>query len=431
MIVLKKEVSVAGQYDVVVCGGGPAGWIAAIAAARSNCRTALIERFGFLGGTATAGLVMPISGFYHCGKRVVGGIPWEFIQEMERHGAAQIEFPKGHISADPEYYKLIAQRMVIAAGVDLYTNSYLCDAVKRNRNISAVLIDNKNGTEALEGRFFIDATGDGDLCTLAGAEMRIQTNSQPLSMDFELINVDLTTPLLRDSIHHDGKTGHSVNEEIHNYLAEMNEKGLAPNFCGPWFNTLINGNRITVNITRNTASVLDNREFSKGEFQLREDIFTIVDLLRKKYPEFRNCTISHTAVNAGVRESRLLVGMYTLTGEDLFNGVDIPDSIAKNAHPVDIHIPEAGKQVLEEMPRSGHIPFRTMISPSLDNLLAAGRIISADARAYGTIRVQGTVMAIGEAAGTAAALCNKSGKTVHTLDIAQLQKILRENQCIF
>lgn len=429
MITWQKEVPIAGQYDVIVCGGGPAGWVAAIAAARGGCRTALIERFGFLGGTATAGLVMPISAFYNNGKRVVGGIPWEFVQELERLGAAQIEFPKGHISADPEYYKLVAQRMVCAAGVDVYTNSYLFDAVKEGRQITAVLINNKNGTEALGGQYFIDATGDGDLCALAGAEMRVRDCPQPLSMDFELINVDLTTPLLRDSIHHDGKTGHSVNEEIHNYLEEMNRKGLCPNFCGPWFNTLVNGDRITVNMTRNTARVLNNREFAKGEFQMREDIFTMVELLREKYPEFKNCTISHTAVSAGVRESRILAGMYTLTGEDLLNGVDFPDSIARNAHPVDIHIPEAGGQVLEEMPQSGHIPFRAMVSPSLDNLLAAGRIISADARAHATIRIQGTAMAIGEAAGTAAALCTSSGKNVHNLDITQLRSILKTNSC--
>ena len=123
MAFVEKSSGLPESYDVIVCGGGPSGWVAAVAEARLGCRTALIERFGFFGGTATAGLVVPISGFFKNGSRVVGGIPWEFEQEMERHGAAFAEMPKGHISVDTEYYKLIAQRMVLDSGVVVYTNS--------------------------------------------------------------------------------------------------------------------------------------------------------------------------------------------------------------------------------------------------------------------------------------------------------------------
>ncbi len=430
MLSLNKEIPVVGRYDVTVCGGGPAGWVAAVAAARCGCRTALIERFGFLGGTATAGLVMPISGFYNNGARVVGGIAWEFVREMERCGAAQVELPKGHVSADPEYYKLIAQRMVKASGVDVYTNSYISGVVKDGRGMDAVIFENKNGTEAVESRFFIDATGDGDLCALAGAAMLQVDRMQPLSMCFELTGVDVTTPLLQDSIHHDGKSGHSVNNVIQNYLETAYQEGRCPMFCGPWFNTLVKGDRLVVNMTRNTASVLDNRAYAEGEFQLREDIFTLVALLREKYPEFRNCTISSSAVNAGVREGRRLLGEYTLTGQDLLGGVAFEDGIARNAHPVDIHAPTAGGQILAEMPVSGYIPYRSLISPDLDNLMASGRIISTDEWAHATIRVQATAMAIGEAAGTAAALCVKSGENVHTADVSELRRRLAANGAI-
>ena len=426
---IKKEVPVVGRYDVVVCGGGPAGWVAAVAAARQGCRTALVERFGFFGGAATAGLVMPISAFYNNGQRVVGGIPWAFVQELVRLGAAQVELPKGHISADPEYYKLAAQRMVLEAGAEVYTNSYLSGALTEDRRVTAVLIENKNGAEALEGKVFVDATGDGDLCALAGAETRRSPCPQPLSMEFTLTGVDLSTPLLRDNIHHDGRNGHSVHMGIHRCLEALYKEGRCPNFCGPWFNTLVKGDRITVNITRSAASILDNRAFARGEFQLREDIFTLVELLRGHYPEFRNCVIASTAVSAGVREGRRLAGVYTLTGKELLAGVDFPDSIARNAHPVDIHVPAAGDQILEEMPRSGHIPYRAMISPALDNLLAAGRLLSTDDRAYATVRIQGTAMATGQAAGTAAALC-AAGDTVHTLDAALLRRRLTDSGCL-
>ena len=130
-----SKISVGEEYDVVVCGGGPAGWVAAVSAARCGCRTALIERYGFLGGTATAGLVVPLSGCYFQGKRVTGGIAWEFVEELEKLGAASVELPKGHISYHPEYYKLVAQRMVRDSGVVLHTNTTLVDCVVENGTV--------------------------------------------------------------------------------------------------------------------------------------------------------------------------------------------------------------------------------------------------------------------------------------------------------
>ena len=104
-IEIKKSVNVVGHYDIVVCGGGCGGFVAAISAARQGCKVALIEKYGFMGGTATAGYVVPISGFFFKGKQVVGGIAWEFVKRLEEKGAALVEFPKGHVSYNPEYYK--------------------------------------------------------------------------------------------------------------------------------------------------------------------------------------------------------------------------------------------------------------------------------------------------------------------------------------
>ena len=286
MLTITKSVPSAGSYDVVVCGGGPSGWVAATAAARAGCRTAVIERFGFFGGTATAGLVVPVSGFFKNGTRVVGGIPWEFIGQMEKNGAAVLEMPKGHISVDTEYYKLIAQRIVVASGVDIFMNSYISYVIENNGHVSAVIIENKGGSEAVEGRVFVDATGDGDVLWMAGADMDICRQPQPLSLCFELIGLDCTTPLLKDSIHHDGRSGHSVNTQINRFLEKEYRLGTCPMFGGPWFNTLVKGDRIAVNITRSPATVLDNREYAQAEFQLREDMFALTEILREHYPEF-------------------------------------------------------------------------------------------------------------------------------------------------
>ena len=144
-IVYSKTLSVKKHYDVIVCGGGPAGFVAAISAARMGCRTALVERLGYFGGTATAGLVMPISGFYHNGERVIGSIPWEFIQRMQERNGAVVELPKGHISANIELYKLVAQQMLLEAGVALYTNCYLSGSHMEQNTIQTILIESKNG----------------------------------------------------------------------------------------------------------------------------------------------------------------------------------------------------------------------------------------------------------------------------------------------
>ena len=122
-ISLQKTAPIVGSYDVVVCGGGVAGVAAAVSAARAGMKTALIERQGCFGGTATLGYVNPISGFYHKEKRVVGGIAWEIVQRLEKRGAAQVELPKGHVSAHPEDFKLVLQQMRREGGGALYTNA--------------------------------------------------------------------------------------------------------------------------------------------------------------------------------------------------------------------------------------------------------------------------------------------------------------------
>ncbi|MBQ1259932.1 MAG: FAD-dependent oxidoreductase, partial [Clostridia bacterium] len=172
-IEISKKVNVIGHYDVVVCGGGCAGFTAAISAARSGARTALIERYGFIGGTATAGYVVPISGFFFKGKRVVGGIAWELVEELEKRGAALVEYPKGHVSYNPEYYKQIAEQMLVSAGVDLYTNSYISSCRVADGRVTHVIFESKNGSEALSADCFIDATGDGDLLSFRDANFSV------------------------------------------------------------------------------------------------------------------------------------------------------------------------------------------------------------------------------------------------------------------
>lgn len=429
----EQNVPVSEIYDVVVAGAGPAGWIAAAAAGNSGKKTALIERYSFIGGAATSSLVVPISGFYKNGERVVGGLPWEFVCRLKDCGAALEEMPKGHISVDPEYCKLISQRMLIEAGVDLYTNSYLSGCIEENGHVTAVRIENKSGSYAIRGKVFIDATGDGDLCSMAGMPMMAPEKFlQPMSFCFVLSGVDTTTELLRDCIHHDGKNGKgSCNTVIRDYLNGLHADGKVADFGGPWFNTLLLGDRIAVNITRAQADACDAASVTRAELQLREDMFDIVEALREHYPEFKNAVISSSAAQGGIREGRHILGDFLLTEGDLLAGVQFDDSIARNAHPVDIHIPGSTAQTLKKTDRSGYIPYRTMTSPGFDNLIASGRMICADQGAHASIRVQATVMAIGQAAGVAASLAAEKSLSVREISIDELHDRLSAMGGIF
>ncbi len=187
----------AGSYDTVVVGGGPAGFIAAITAARQGARTALVERYGFLGGMATIGYVAPISVFAKDNNLVIGGIPWEFVKRLESMGGAFIEWPKANIDFDVELYKLCCQRMVLEAGVDLYMHSSLVGCEMEGKRISSIIIDNKNGLESLEAATFIDCTGDGDLANMAEVPMQPNPDNelQPSSFCFILSGVDTDSEL--------------------------------------------------------------------------------------------------------------------------------------------------------------------------------------------------------------------------------------------
>ena len=159
-----KQIPVLEQYDVIVIGGGAAGIGAALAAAEKGAKTALVERFGFLGGMATAGFVNPMSEFSYNGRQVVGGIAWRFAQKLIAYGGGLVEEPRCNVSFNPEIYKLAAQDMLTEAGVKCYMNTVLLDCQMDGKTVKSVVIANKSGVAALEAKYFIDASGDADLC---------------------------------------------------------------------------------------------------------------------------------------------------------------------------------------------------------------------------------------------------------------------------
>lgn len=424
----EREIPVVGKYDVVVCGGGPGGIMAAIAAARGGAKTCLIERYGFLGGMATAGLVAPISVFNYNGRRIINGLPWEFVERLEQIGGAREEKPLGNITFSPEKYKIIAQRMLKEAGVDIYFHSYITgvgmDKNTGSNRIEYVIIDNKNGAEAVTGKYFIDATGDSDLAAMAGVPMQPVTGQlQPASLIFMLSGVDTDAlPMIRHS--QQGVNYHDL--MIRDLFTKLREEGKedVPVFGGPWYCGILADGIVLVNMTRHFADMTDNRVAGEMECLLRENAHRYTELLRKYIPAFKNAELIATAPMTGIRETRRIKGAHTLTGEEYLEAIDFEDSVARGCHPVDIHSANSTNQRCQFMKDAGFVPYRSLYATEYPNMLVAGRNFSADEVASASLRVQASVMGLGQAAGTAAAMCVEGNTDVNGIDTDELRRRL-------
>lgn len=424
----RKDIPIIGKLDIVVCGGGPGGIGAAIAAAERGAKVALIERLGFLGGMATAGLVNPMSEFAYNGERITGGIPYRLAQELIEAGGGQFEQPRCNLSFNPEKYKLVAQRMALRAGVILLTNTTLVDCVMEGVSIKAVVASNRDGIQAVEARYFVDATGDACLAHMAGVEMLEETRPmQPGTLCFTMSGVDTATPRMH-IIH---QANHRFNHQavfIRDALQGLREAGeKVPQFGGPWLSTVLQLGSITMNFTRSAMDSSNNRSYNDAEQKMMEDVFTLSEMIKRVVPEFKNAYVSSVATVAGTRQGRRIHGAYVLTGKDYLDGIKFKDSIARACHPVDIHLPNDEGQSLQFPKTAGYIPYRSLFTDTHPNLLIAGRAISADEDAFAAVRVQAPCMEIGQAAGFAAALClNHGGIAVNKVDHEELVSLVKK-----
>ena len=417
-VTITKTANYIGDYDVVVCGAGPAGWTAATAAARAGAKTAIIDRYGFFGGAASGGLVIPISGFFKHGKRLVGGIPWEFVEALERVNGAIVEYPRGHVSVDTEYYKLIAQHFVLDAGVDIYMNSYIigADTDAENR-IETVYFQNKNGTEAIGGKYFIDATGDADLTAFAGLEYKLGREEdglcQPMTLNFRLTNVDWS------------RYDYAKANKLYK---EFREKGLIKNpredilvFKYPIYNIMhLNTTRI---VGKHPVSVED---LTESEMIAREQVYEMYQFMKNNIEGMENCDIVSSASEIGIRESRRIVGHYVITKEDVTGAVKHDDRIARATYEIDIHNPAGTGTYHCPVPENDYytIPYRALIPVGADNLIVAGRPISSTHEAHSSFRIMPITSCIGEAAGAAAAIMKKLDCKSIDVPMKQLQDTL-------
>ncbi|MBP5640026.1 MAG: FAD-dependent oxidoreductase [Victivallales bacterium] len=422
-----RELPIIDFFDVLVCGGGPAGIAAAVTAAEQGAKVALVEQNTYLGGMATGGYVNPMSEFSYKGERVIGGFAWRFANELINAHGAVLEDPRGNLSFNPEIYKLVAQRLVNQENLTFLPGTFVADCIMRQHSIGQVVVTNKSGLQAISASYVIDTTGDADVASFAGVPMLPDTRpAQPATLVFCLANVDTTTPRMH-IIHQKNNDMHHSAGFIRDLFNSLRAQGIqVPQFGGPWFCSTVEDGCVTVNMSRASLNAIDTSDYQRATMLLRENVFRFVELLRQHVPEFSHCTISSIAPMTGIRQSRRVKGLHVLTGAEYLAATPFADAIARACHPMDVHRPDNDGQSLRYPDSAAYIPFRSLLPEGVNNLLVAGRPISADEDAFAGIRVQATCMETGEAAGLAAAICSMQGNIpVSSLDTSLLVARIR------
>ena len=441
---VKLQVTRSFDCDVLVIGGGTAGTGAAICSARHGANTILAERNGILGGTATAGLVAPfMSSTTPDGKTfLIRGVYEDLVNRMiAQNGAihpldAQIGSwtayrDKGHhglTTFDYECLKRTMEQMCTEAGVNLMYHMLFIKADTRKGKITATYFATKDGIWKITAKQYIDCTGDGDLAFQAGVPMVYGDGkggeNQAVSLFFTVRGVDKAK---MDA--HNAKClaeGDYEGQWYMNEIKEAREKGEFPS----WRNKIalfenLDGS-YTVNMAQSDAvNGLDPKEITDAEVEGRIQCEAIVKFLRKYVDGCENVVLNSTAADLGVRETRRIEGVYTATTEDAKNSVKYPDAIFCCANSMDIHRKGYVEYVARNTNEPFYLPYRSLLPLGVDNLLVAGRCAAAERPVMAAVRVMPPCFAMGQAAGTAAALSVKEGVGPKELDAVKLVETLK------
>lgn len=441
-----RAIPVRAAYDVLVVGGGPSGLTTALAAAEDGLKVGLIESRSFLGGNMTIGL--PVLGFLGQKKnQIINGLPQKFIDRLrEVKGASEHRWCPLHMGitlVEPEAVKNVALQMLLEAKVDVTFYAFCAGVVMDGDTIRGIVIESKSGREAVLGKIVVDCTGDADVAYRAGVPCekgsRETGGMQPPTLMFCLAGVD--TEKLRMSLAQHTRTyltdfipaeyfGQN-NQFIVVGLRELIAKARAERKLNiPNERTIIitglREGEVWINMTRVAGTDgTDVGSLSHGEIEARKQIEDIHVYLKNYVPGFENCYFTKTAPFLGIRETRRIVGHYTMTQEDVLGCRHFEDAIAVASYPIDIHRPGDEGCTLIWCGDCYDIPYRSLLPQKIKNLIVAGRCISTTHEAMGAIRVMATCMAMGEAAGRAAKQAIRRGVAPTEVDVAALQAELR------
>ncbi len=446
-----REIPVRNEVDVLVVGAGPAGIMAAQAAALvKGTKVMLIDSRGYLGGNMTIGL--PLLGFLgRKGNEIIKGLPLQFVERLRARGqATHHRACPLHVSltmVDPEGTKRLAWEIMEECGVKVLLYVFCADVIMEGNKCRGVIIESKRGREAILAKTVVDCTGDGDVLYRAGAEMLYGNedgNAQPPTLMFSMRGVD--SRKLRDAVadHPEEYDIDFIPNEFfrpmdnctfvgfRNQIRKAREAGYKIPVERTIFMTGMAEDEWWVNMSRvNGIDATDPEQYTKGEEICIEQNAEIIKYLKAYIPGFENAYLDKVAPFMGIRETRRLVGLYTLTEQDIFDCAHFDDAIGVASYPVDLHHPVGGDCSLYWCPDCYDIPYRSLIPEKVDGVIAAGRDISATHLALASVRVMGPAMCIGEAAGKAAAIAARDGIELRDVDIRGLQDALRQEGVYF
>lgn len=442
------------QADIVVIGGGSAGIIAATAAARSGADVLLVDRYGFIGGTGT--IIHSLASFLDDkGRAVIGGLAEEFVREVAKLGGTD-----GHrldpilnstTPMDVEIFKYVAMDMPRRAGVRFLLHTWLVNASVREGVVESITVLNKSGMQSIRAKTFIDCSGDGDLAASAGAPYEkgnADKKLQPLTMTFRMANFDRErfvsyliehpeelrieewpSNLVKDDLIKDA--GFAFFAGFEGLVKRVyNETGYKLPRNRVHFYCLPRPGFVQLNISRVTGKdATDAQQLTDAEIEGRYQVMEISRFLIRHVPGFEDSYLLDTPVQIGVRETRRIMGEYVLTREDILDQRQFPDVIGQGIYPVDIHHPSGVGSTLIQPSAAYQIPYRILTPQQLENVLIAGRCVSATHDALAAIRVIASCMMMGQAAGTAAGMTSGSNDhgRVKQVRIRDLQdKLVRD-----
>jgi glycine/D-amino acid oxidase-like deaminating enzyme len=431
MIQFSRSLPVSAEPDVLVCGAGCAGTVAAIAAARHGAKVLLIEQFGFAGGYITGVVGASFDGFVdlRSGLPVVGGVVTDFAREAA--GGKDVmnlsfspsnelrelkETPdRSKIRFNLEGFKRQADRLFREAGAKVLYYTKVADVIRSGNRVTGVVVANKAGLSVIAPKMVVDATGDADVAAFAGAAFDLSDDMQPMSLHFRIANVRIDEHT-RDQCSAALKVAHAA--------------GDLKLYGGPWIGRLESDSEVYVNACRYAGSGVDPVDLSQAEVQGRLDAQLMFSLFKAHVPAFRDSYLVTTGPFVGVRESRRIVGDSVLTGDDIDFERRQEDVVALGCWYRDRHPKHQSGYHMHEVVRPYDIGYGTLLPRELDNVLVAGRCHSADGSALASSRVTVTAMAMGEAAGTAAAMASAADTDTRSIGVRSLQKTLLDRGAI-
>lgn len=420
----KTDLSVLAQCDVLVIGGGSAGSSAAIAAARQGASVVLVERYGFLGGTGVM-VLDTFYGFYTPGqteKKVVGGIPDDVIAGLSAHNVL-IKRPNTYgagagLTYDPEVLKVVWDKLAHDAGVKVLFHSYFIDLLRDGAHLKGVLVGTPKGPQAILATTIIDASGDATVAARAGAPFEDSGAlgiAQSLTTTFKMINVDMAAAKAFPK------------QAMWDLMAAKSDSYNLPRKEGSAHITPHDGVMVT-NMTRvGGVDGTDVEQLSAAEREGRLQALEYARFLVDNVPGYEKSVLGGLAIQIGVRETRRIRGEYWLTREDVLAARQFDDAIAQCGAPIEEHH-AGGNTRWEYVPDSGTygIPYRCLLPQDVDGILVAGRCLSASHDAHASVRSIGQCLAMGQAAGVAAALSTSMGVAPRTLPATLIRERLAD-----